>query len=627
MDRLHNLEPGIEARRWLWALCGGIVGLYLLFFLAYAGQVGPPDADQFLVFHELQYWNAALFGLAKQWTPVMCSGLSLAGEPQVPFLSLSMMLAYVLGPFAGLKLATVIYFATGAAGAYLYSGLWMRKPPQRALAATLFIGNGFFACRLGYGHVDFIPFLVLPLVLWLLHRCVAWSRDAADRVRVVRLLVAIAAIAALLGVAVDGSPVAIIHLLFWIALYAAVLAATVRSWAPAAILGCAVLATSLLDAGYLWPMVEAQRYFPRRTPDSFTSFLSLIWFALLPVRGKLLPANGNGHELSVFIGPIIALAMWRYRDWLRVTLPAELRRPLLVVSLMSIVLGMGSLAPLHVPQWLSPFDILRPLPGFRSLGVTARYWGFLALPLSLLGAAALWRGCCERRSGRRLALWMGAALVLQFGFQADALLVNWSGTGRYQPVRWQDRFRGRPEPIQYVVARNPGLQGDYIAPARGVVNCYDMDDFTRARIDPGTQLVASAIGDWNWRGPSLPAEGGFTSWNRMSLRVDTAAWPRTLATPARIQLLLNQAYNRDWSVPGCRTLDGASGNLIVDCPAARAREAPLAVVYFDSVSDRAAAVSVAAWRAWLALTAMLALGALAIRVRSRLAQPRLPAGA
>jgi hypothetical protein len=135
-------------------------------------------------------------------------------------------------------------------------------------------------------------------------------------------------------------------------------------------------------------MLESQSAFPRLTPDRFTSALSLLWFALLPMRGKVLPANDNGHELSVFIGPILGYCLWRYRHWLSANLPASMGRPLLVVSLVSIVLGMGSLKVLHVPSWLSPFDLLRPLPGFRSMGVTGRYWGFLALPLSLLSAMA-----------------------------------------------------------------------------------------------------------------------------------------------------------------------------------------------------------------------------------------------
>ena len=128
------------------------------------------DYDQFLVFHELQYWNVMLFGLAKQWTPVMCSGLSLAGEPQVPFASLPMLLGYALGPLPGIVLGNAIYLTLGWVGGYLYSGLWFPEPARRALAASVFIGNGFFICRLVHGHLDFMPFLALPLALWIIHR-------------------------------------------------------------------------------------------------------------------------------------------------------------------------------------------------------------------------------------------------------------------------------------------------------------------------------------------------------------------------------------------------------------------------------------------------------------------------
>jgi hypothetical protein len=58
-----------------------IVVIYGTFFITFLGQTGPRDADQFLVFHSLQYWNATMFGLAKQWTPLICAGLSVAGEP------------------------------------------------------------------------------------------------------------------------------------------------------------------------------------------------------------------------------------------------------------------------------------------------------------------------------------------------------------------------------------------------------------------------------------------------------------------------------------------------------------------------------------------------------------------
>jgi len=105
------------AERYLRAFVLGIPIVYAILLALAWGRVGTRDLDQFLVFHELQSWNHQLFGLAKQWTPVLCSGLSLADEPQVPFMSLSMMLGYVFGPLAGLDLALLIYLGWGWIGA------------------------------------------------------------------------------------------------------------------------------------------------------------------------------------------------------------------------------------------------------------------------------------------------------------------------------------------------------------------------------------------------------------------------------------------------------------------------------------------------------------------------------
>jgi hypothetical protein len=106
-------SPRLEARGWSLAFTLAIPGVYGLILASFAQRVGAHDYDQFLVFHELQYWNSALFGLAKQWSPVMCSGLSLAGEPQVPFASLTMLLAYAIGPLPGMMVGIAIYLVLG----------------------------------------------------------------------------------------------------------------------------------------------------------------------------------------------------------------------------------------------------------------------------------------------------------------------------------------------------------------------------------------------------------------------------------------------------------------------------------------------------------------------------------
>lgn len=600
--RLDRSRP----ERWLLALAIGIPLVYGILLALAWHKVGARDFDQFLVFHQLQNWNYRLFGFAKQWTPLLCSGLSLAGEPQVPVLSLSMLLGYAFGPLAGLDLAVLIYLAWGWIGAYLYAGLSTAVRAQRWLAASLFIGNGFFVCRIGYGHIDFVPFLTLPFMLWLLHRVCARRMQERDLSWCYTTL-AILLLAATISVVVDGSPVAIVHLMFWIACYAFVLSITTRSARPVLALLLAFAIAALLDAGYLWPMIDAQFDFPRRTADTFTNPLALPWFALLPVRGKLIgPATGNGHELSVFIGPVIAIALWRYRRQVLQELPRLTRTPLIIVSLVCIWLGMGSLHVLHVPVALSPFDWLRPLPAFRSIGVTGRYWGFLALPLSLLGAAALRRFVFEQPAARSLRKWLLLGLALQFGFQID-VLADQAFAGQFRsPLDARSWFAAAGSDIRYVTARRE-LQGELIGPRQGVVDCYDNDDFTRARMLPGSSLVQSV----RVAGSNVPATlaARFADWNH--IRISAASPACVGARGASSVIVLNQAYHRLWRSNDCTLAPSADGNMVATCDNDALARHPLEIRFHDSMSTLGAHVSLAAWPAWLGtVLALVAFSAL-----------------
>jgi hypothetical protein len=593
------------AHRYLQAFAVGIPLVYGMLLVLAWNKVGTRDFDQFLVFHQLQDWNYRLFGFAKQWTPLLCSGVSLAGEPQVPLLSLSMLLGYALGPLTGLDLAVLIYLVAGWVGAYLYAGLCTAVRAHRLLAAALFIGNGFFVCRIGYGHMDFVPFLTLPLMLWLLHR--VCERPAKEQTRQWRhSALVILSLAAAMSVVVDGSPVAIIHLGFWIACYALVLSVTARSAVPVLAILLAVAVAGFLDAGYLWPMIDAQFDFPRRTADTFTNPLALPWFALLPVRGKLIgPATGNGHELSVFIGPIVAIALWRYRSQVLQELPRVVRTPLIVVSMVSIWMGMGSLHALHVAVALSPFDWLRPLPGFRSMGVTGRYWGFLALPLSLLGAAALRRLAFALPDAKSLRRWMVLGLLLQFGFQIEVLADQAFAAQRRSPVDARAWRAANSPDVRYVEARHE-LQGTLIGPRCGVIDCYDNDDFTRADMRPGSTLVQSIRMARAGTPASVTAQ--FSDWNH--IRISSCSPAQATADGAHEVIVLNQAYHRLWRSDECAIASTARGNMVATCDVAALARHPLELRFHDPMSALGARVSLAAWPAWLGtMLALLTLGA------------------
>jgi hypothetical protein len=410
--------------------------------------------------------------------------------------------------------------------------------------------------------------------------------------------------------------------MLWVGLYAVVLALNSRSAAPVAFFGCAFLLASLLDAGYLWPMLEAQATFPRHPADSFTSVLSLLWFAILPMRGKVLPANGNGHELSVFIGPVLAWCVWRAHRSGRAQLPTSMRVPLYAVSVVSIVLGMGSLKVLHIPTWLSPFDLVRPLPGFRSITVTGRFWGFLALPLSVAGAGALWDTVARMSSGWRLHMLLGSVLVFQLAFQAETLGSHWFGSADYRAAAIFDSFRAGPESIKYVAIGDSHLQGEVLAPTVGVCDCYDMDDFVRATTGPGADLVLQAQEEGVPPGfePAIRAE--FASWSRIRIQAD-CGFSQTLPVcnpplGARLRITLKQAFHSGWRAPsGCEMGPAGSGNLVLVCPAARLLHSPVELEFHDPLSELSARISILTWKAWmcLAAAALLVLSFAAIRGR------------
>jgi hypothetical protein len=121
---------------------------------------------------------------------------------------------------------------------------------------------------------------------------------------------------------------------------------------------------------------------------------------------------------------------------------------------------------------------------------------------------------------------------------------------------------------------SPHLQGEFVSPVRGVVNCYDMDDFARAAVRPGTTLIRNiqVAGTQAPRPPALHA--GFVTWNRIR----------------------------------------------IEAPAHTLEAAPVDLVFFDAVSDLGMRVSLRAVP--VVAGAMLAFGLVSVVPRRRaLASP------
>lgn len=301
-----------------------------------------------------------------------------------------------------------------------------------------------------------------------------------------------------------------------------------------------------------------------------------------------------------------------------------MKRPLVVVALASIVLGMGSLKALHVPVWLSPFDLLRPLPGFRSIGVTGRYWGFLALPLSLFAAAVLWRFLAESRERWKTAVVAGLALALQLGFQSATLLAHWAHSPLQTPAAPGSAFRSGPETIDYVQRQEQQSQGEFITPTRAVVNCYDMDEFIHADMNPGRRLIRRITDTSNKSIRGIAAQARFVTWSHIRVTPDDRGGilnDRYDGSDVRLRVILNQAYHPLWQAEGCNTLRSIRGNLILECPAARIRDQTIDLTFNDELSRVAADTSQRAWHGWLLIMGLIFIAVSALRLTRRTPAP------
>jgi hypothetical protein len=145
---------------------------------------------------------------------------------------------------------------------------------------------------------------------------------------------------------------------------------------------------------------------------------------------------------------------------------------------------------------------------------------------------------------------------------------------------------------------NPHQQGEYISPLRAVVNCYDMDSFTRADVQPGNQLVKSLRIDGTSQPVDAALDAGFMSWNRMRILAPPSPALSSINAAAQrdsvLQFELNQAYHTGWSSPHCALSSGAHGNLVARCPARDLTAGPIDLVFFDPVSERGKQVSIRA---------------------------------
>lgn len=579
--------------------------LYVLILAVFVLRKGDTDWDQMTAFHQLSLWNSKMFGFEKHWNPLMSGGMSLAGDPQVPIFSPSMMLTHVLPAAAALKLAVLLFLAVGWAGAYLLAGQLGLAPQTAALAASLFAGNGYILSRLSHGHLDFLGTLTLPLWLWAL-RAVVRAPGEPRAPAAWRLAAMVLAGGLLFALSTDGAPIVLLLLLVWVGLDAVVLTWQTRSARPLLFCLGAVVTAGFLNAIYYLPLVTNAVDFPRVRPAVFLDPLLFFWFLILPVRGKILPAPANGQEFSVYIGPVLAYLLVRYRRQIREAFSRETRQRFLLTSVSVFVIGLGAWKALAAWFPAGPFDLLHRLPGFETIGLPGRFWGFLALPLALGAAVALRALEGESSAARpRRLLWTGV-FVFTLAFQAVSLA---------QPFitpRGRQRLRATHLPTSEIrVIENLGGpivdQSQLIAPDRGVIEAYNNHDYVRGSIAPGSELVRQTR--WTRGDTPLQAVATWEGWNKIILTLPEGGGPGAV--------IFNQNFHPGWRSSSAAVTRSRRGNLALRLARPVPPGTTVSLRFRDEYSILGRRISRVSAYLFLAMTTALVAHAVGSRRRAR----------
>jgi hypothetical protein len=150
----------------------------LLFYAGYFGQFFPNKNsalghDYAYFFPHLldgYYWFLGNGIFKAPWfSPAFCGGLPQFSNPQDMFYSIPQFLTFAVGPLFGVYITVIMFAWFGYIGTYLLlRRVFSVSYLSSALAATLFLMNGFYFNRMVIGHLAFHSFMLIPLLCYFL---------------------------------------------------------------------------------------------------------------------------------------------------------------------------------------------------------------------------------------------------------------------------------------------------------------------------------------------------------------------------------------------------------------------------------------------------------------------------
>ena len=407
-----------------------------------------PDllAGYYWVLHN-GYWSIPWF------SPAECGGVPFFADPQVGYFSVPQLLTLWVPPLLAIQAMFLLFASVGFFGAYTLSRVSFRSSvPAALLAASLFLFNGFYACRILVGHMTFHSFMLLPVVAAALLQPPGGGRTSLP-LSILRLGTASACFAYMVQA---GSFVILLPMLLslLVVMLIHMLRFSWRSFPLARLAGSGVFGL-LLAAGKLTASLALIAQFPRDNYPlpGIASLLSDIRLAFMtvffwvPVGASHAVTNSmwrlEPHEWEYGVSPIPLLLMLTAacralrRGVAHGTTPSQM---LLLVALV-VLLAVPVALNWYQPGWNA---FLKSLPLIGDNSNLVRWFCVYILPAVIGGALALDTICGSSQQLARLSDAMAAgciAAVTVFTLARNVSAYAPQGAGGYQVAGIEAAYR------------------------------------------------------------------------------------------------------------------------------------------------------------------------------------------
>ena len=393
-----------------------------MMFIAYIGRSFPVIGHDFSFFMPRlidTYLHYSINGFTVQWyTPSFGGGTPAYADPQSLQFSLVQLLTSFFDPWLATCLSVIVYLGAGfTAGYFLLRKLIRLEWTASLLGALLFVANGFYIQHISVGHVGFLAFPLLPLLLYCLLR---ESRSILFEGLLISMVLAF--------VFYGGGIYVLVAYIFSLMLTLPTLyvfRSRLFDWKLMGLRSLVAVSWALgLILSKLWAEMAFLRWFPREInptlPVSWLDGLSSIAGQLLGTmtlapyywltQRNLVPFSqyysvwiGPGHSLweyDISLSPVLWFLIMLGLLWILIDLkhPVKLtfRQHAAVWVLIMALFVTASF--ITTKGWV--YTSLKQLPGIASLNVPWRFTSAFIYPLSLVGAISYNR-LIERSSTRK----------------------------------------------------------------------------------------------------------------------------------------------------------------------------------------------------------------------------------